>query len=175
MPAAAESANYLIGAGDSLQVFVWKNPELSVDVPVRPDGKITTPLVPDVQAQGKTPTEVAAVVRERLAQYVQDPVVTVLVKSFAAPANAAAIRIIGAGATPKIVSYRSGITVLDVVIENGGLDVFADGDGATLIRRENGAYRTYPLRLKQLVKAGDLGANVSLQPGDIIRIPERWF
>lgn len=175
-PAGQEAVNYLIGPGDNLQVFVWKNPELSVDdVPVRPDGKITTPLVPDIPALGKTPTEVAAVIRERLTQYVQDPVVTVLVKSFAAPANAAAIRVIGAGATPKTVSYRAGITVLDVVIETGGLDIFADGDGAMLIRKENGAYRSYPLKLKRLVKAGDLGANVNLMPGDIIRIPERWF
>lgn len=173
--AAAPDAGYQIGAGDTLQVFVWKNPDLSVEVPVRPDGKITTPLVEDIQAQGLTPTAVAAALGARLGRYIQDPVVTVLVKNFAAPANAAAIRVIGAAVTPKTIPYRSGLTALDVLIEVGGLNTFADGNGAQLIRKENGGYRTYPLRLKALVRAADLRANVNLQPGDIIRIPERWF
>jgi polysaccharide export outer membrane protein len=142
---------------------------------VRPDGKITTPLASDVQAQGKTPSEVAAMLKERLASYIQEPVVTVLVKSVAAPANAAAIRVIGAAATPKTVSYRAGLTALDVLIEAGGLSTFANGDGATLLRKENGVYRAYPLHLSRLVKSGDLKANVPMMPGDIIRIPERWF
>jgi polysaccharide export outer membrane protein len=174
-PSAADSPNYEIGIGDHLQVFVWKNPDLSADVPVRPDGKITTPLAADIQAQGKTPSEVAATLRERLSNYIQEPVVTVLVKSVAAPANAAAIRVIGAAATPKTVSYRAGLTALDVLIEAGGLSTFANGDGATLIRREKGAYVSYPLHLSRLVKSGDLKANVPMMPGDIIRIPERWF
>lgn len=166
---------YLIGAGDNLQIFVWKNQDLSTDVPVRPDGKITTPLVQDMQAQGKTPTQLAADLRQQLATYIQDPVVTVVVKSFAAPANAAAIRVIGAAATPKTVPYRTGLTALDVLIEVGGLNSFANGNAAQLLRRENGAYRSYPLHLKDLVNQGDLKANVDLMPGDIIRIPERWF
>jgi polysaccharide export outer membrane protein len=170
-----EAPNYQIGVGDNLQVFVWKNPDLSADVPVRPDGKITTPLAPDIQAQGKTSSEVAAALRERLSNFIQEPVVTVLVKSVAAPANAAAIRVIGAAATPKTISYRAGITALDVVIEAGGLSTFANGDGATLLRKEHGVYRSYPLRLKALVKSGDLNANIAMMPGDIIRIPERWF
>jgi polysaccharide export outer membrane protein len=172
---ADETPDYQIGIGDHLQVFVWKNPELSAEVPVRPDGKITTPLAPDIQAQGKTPSEVAAILRVRLANYIQEPVVTVLVKSVAAPANAAAIRVIGAAATPKTVSYRAGITALDVLIEAGGLNTFANGDGATLLRKENGVYRSYPLHLSRLVKAGDLQSNVAMMPGDVIRIPERWF
>jgi polysaccharide export outer membrane protein len=171
----AEAANYLIGAGDTLQIFVWKNPDLSTEAPVRPDGRITAPLVQDIQAQGRTPTELAANLRQALSSYIQDPVVTVLVKSFAAPGNAAAIRVIGAAVTPKTVPYRAGITALDVVIDVGGLNIFANGNGAQLLRRENGAYRSYKLRLKDLVKSGDLQANVGLLPGDIIRIPERIF
>jgi polysaccharide export outer membrane protein len=176
-PAAsgAAASDYLIGPGDTLQVFVWKNPELSAEVPVRPDGKITTPLVQDMQAQGKTSTELARNIQGALAGYVQDPVVTVLVKGFAAPGNSAAIRVIGAAVTPKTVPYRSGMTALDALIDVGGLTNFANGNGAVLLRRENGGYRTYKLRLKDLVKSGKLKANMTLQPGDIIRIPERWF
>ena len=173
---SAVAANYLIGAGDTLQVFVWKNPDLSADVPVRPDGKITTPLVQDIQAQGKTPTELAADLSKALGGYIQDPVVTVLVKNFAAPSNAAAIRVIGAAVTPKTVPYHAGVTALDVMIEVGGLNTFASGNHAVLIRREaGGAYRSYPLHLADLVKSGDLRANMVLMPGDVIRIPERWF
>jgi polysaccharide export outer membrane protein len=171
-----KSTNYLIGPGDSLRVFVWKNPDLSVEsLPVRPDGKISTPLVPDMQAQGKTPTELAANLRDALKDFVQDPVVTVLVTNFAAPGNSAAIRVIGAAVVPKTVPYRAGLTALDVLIEVGGLATFANGNGAQLIRSENQTYRSYPLRLKDLLRSGDLKANVALMPGDIIRIPERRF
>jgi polysaccharide export outer membrane protein len=170
-----ENAEYLIGAGDALQVFVWKNPELSSEAPVRPDGRITTPLVQDIQAQGKTPTELAADLRQALSAYIQDPVVTVVVKSFAAPANTAAVRVIGAAVKPKTVPYRAGLTALDVLIEVGGLGAFASGNRATLLRREASGYRAYPLRLNDLVNSGDLRANVNLMPGDIIRIPERLF
>lgn len=173
--AAADQSDYQIGPGDNLQIFVWKNPELSADVPVRPDGKITTPLVPDIQAQGKTPTQLAGDLRTALAAYVQEPIVTVVVKSVAAPTSSSAIRVIGAAVTPKTVPYHSGLTALDVMIEVGGLTTFASGNKAQLIRNENGAYRTYPLRLADLVKSGDMRANVNLKPGDVIRIPERWF
>lgn len=172
---AADQSDYQIGPGDSLQIFVWKNPELSADVPVRPDGKITTPLVQDIQAQGKTPTQLAGDLRTALAAYVQEPIVTVVVKTVAAPTSASAIRVIGAAVTPKTVAYHSGLTALDVMIEVGGLTTFASGNKAQLIRNENGAYRTYPLRLADLVKSGDMRANVNLKPGDVIRIPERWF
>jgi polysaccharide export outer membrane protein len=171
----ADLPDYLIGAGDLLQVFVWRSPELSADVPVRPDGKITTPLVQDMVAQGKTPTELASNLREALSRYIRDPNVTVLVKTFAAPSNAAAIRVIGAAMTPKTVPYRAGLTALDVIIEVGGLNTFASGNRAVLIRKENGAYRKHPLKLADLVEAGDLRANQTLMPGDVIRIPERWF
>jgi polysaccharide export outer membrane protein len=173
--APASQADYIIGAGDTLHVFVWKNPELTTDVPVRPDGKITTPLVQDIQAQGKTPSALAADLRAALATYVQDPTVTVVVKSFAAPSNAAAIRVIGAAVTPKTVPYHAGLTALDVLIEVGGLNTFASGNRAVLIRRESGAYHTYPLHLADLVKSGDMRANKTLMPGDVIRIPERLF
>ncbi len=172
---AGAAANYLIGPGDELQIFVWKNPDLSVTVPVRPDGKISTPLVADIQAQGLTPSDLATALRTNLSKYIQDPVVTVLVKSFAAPGSAASIRVIGAAATPKSVPYRAGLTVLDVIIEVGGLTTYADGNDAQLIRTQGGANRTIPLHLTDLVKSGDLKANVQLMPGDIIRIPQRWF
>jgi polysaccharide export outer membrane protein len=175
MGAAPQSPSYIIGAGDELRIFVWKNPDLSVDVPVRPDGRISTPLVPDVQAQGKTPTELAASLRGALSSYIQDPVVTVLVKTFAAPSSASAIRVIGAAVTPKSVPYHAGLTALDVLIEVGGLSTFADGNDAMLIRSENSGSRTFTLRLADLLRNGEMGANMKLMPGDIIRIPERWF
>lgn len=169
------AADYQIGPGDELQIFVWKNPDLSVTLPVRPDGKISTPLVADMQAQGKTPTDLAASLRTALSKYVQDPVVTVLVKQVAAPASAASIRVIGAAATPKSVPYRAGLTVLDVLIEVGGLNTYAAGNDAQIIRTQNGASRGIPVHLRDLMKGGDLKANVQLMPGDVIRIPERWF
>lgn len=167
--------DYLIGVGDVLHVFVWKNPELSTDVPVRPDGKITTPLVQDLVAQGKTSSQLGDDLRVALSRYIQEPNITVVVKSFAAPSNPAAIRVIGAAVTPKTVPYRAGLTVLDVMIEVGGLNTFASGNRATLIRQENGAYREYRLHLADLVEDGDLKANRVLMPGDVLRIPERWF
>jgi polysaccharide export outer membrane protein len=167
--------SYLIGAGDELRVFVWKNPDLSIDVPVRPDGKVSTPLVSDMQAQGKTPTQLANDLRTALSSYVQNPVVTVLVRSFAAPQSASSIRVIGAAVTPKSVAYHDGITALDVLIEVGGLNTFADGNDAQLIRTVRGVSQTYNLHLANLLKDGDLGSNMKLMPGDVIRIPERWF
>jgi polysaccharide biosynthesis/export protein len=175
-PAAdKDAATYIIGPGDTLHIFVWKNPDLSTEVPVRPDGKITAPLVRDIQAQGKTPTQLADDLRAALATYIQDPVVTVVVKTFAAPDNSAAIRVIGAAVTPKTVPYREGLTALDVIIDVGGLSTYANGNGAELIRKENGVYKSYPLHLNDLMRSGDLSANMEMKPGDIIRIPERWF
>jgi polysaccharide biosynthesis/export protein len=170
-----DAATYVIGPGDTLHIFVWKNPDLSTEVPVRPDGKITAPLVKDIQAQGKTPTQLADDLRTALSNYIQDPVVTVVVKTFAAPDNAAAIRVIGAAVTPKTVPYRAGLTALDVVIDVGGLSTYANGNAAELLRKENGVYKSYPLHLNDLMRSGDLSDNMELKPGDIIRIPERWF
>lgn len=174
-PASASASNYVIGPGDQLQVFVWRNPDLSTTVPVRPDGRITTPLAQDVQAQGKTPSELAASLRTVLLQFVQDPIVTVVVKEFAAPNNAAVIRVIGAAATPKTVPYRAGLTALDVLVEVGGLTPYASGNRAQIIRMVNGKSTAFPLRLSDLLKSGKMKANVELMPGDIIRIPQRSF
>lgn len=177
-PAAQNSVgapSYVIGAGDQLSIFVWKNPDLSVEVPVRPDGKISTPLVPDIQAQGKTPTELGDELRTALSKYIQDPVVTVLVKKVAASGSDSAIRVIGAAVTPKAVPYHAGLTVLDVMIDVGGLNTYADGNDAELIRDEGGVEKSYPLHLADLLKSGDIKANMKLMPGDIIRIPQRWF
>ncbi len=172
---ASVASDYLIGPGDELQIFVWKNPDLSVTLPVRPDGRISTPLVADIQAQGKTPTDLAASLRVALGKYVQDPVVTVLVKQVAAPGSSATIRVIGAAATPKSVPYRAGLTVLDVLIDVGGLTTYAAGNDAQIIRTQNGVSRGIPVHLADLMKSGDLKQNVQLMPGDVIRIPERWF
>lgn len=174
-PPQQRAPDYLIGPGDTLQIFVWRNPDLSVEAPVRPDGRITAPLVQDIQAQGLRPADLADNLREELAKYVQDPTVSVLVKTVAATNNSASIRVIGAAVTPKAVPYRAGLTALDVLIEVGGLNPFANGNGARLLRQQNGAYQSHPLRLKDLVTRGDLRANVDLMPGDIIRIPERMF
>ena len=179
VPAAAvqtaDASNYIISTGDELQIFVWKNPELSTTTPVRPDGKITAPLVQDIQAQGKTPTQLSADLTTALSTYVREPTVTVVVKSFSAPGSEAAIRVIGSALTPKTVPYRKGITALDVMISLGGLPTYASGNKAEMLRTENGAVRAYPLRLNDLMKKGNLKANVTLMPGDVIRIPERFF
>ena len=177
MPAMDPSvaANYQIGPGDELQIFVWKNPDLSVIVPVRPDGKISVPLVADMQAQGKTPTQLATDLHAALSKYIQDPVVSVMVKTISAPGSSASIRVIGAAATPKSVPYRAGLTVLDVMVDVGGLNTFAAGNDAQLIRMQGGASRSIPLHLRDLMKGGDLKANIALMPGDVISIPERGF
>ena len=172
-PVAA--ANYLIGPGDELQIFVWKNPDLSVTVPVRPDGKISVPLVADMQAQGKSPTQLANDLHGALAKYIQDPVVSVMVKTISAPGSSASIRVIGAAATPKSVPYRAGLTVLDVLIDVGGLNTFAAGNDAQIIRTQNGVSRGIPVHLADLMKRGDLKANIQLMPGDVIIIPESMF
>src|SRR5690606_23864626 len=129
----------------------------------------------DIQAQGRTPVELAAALKTALSAYIQDPVVTVVVNEFAAPTNSAAIRVIGSAVNAKSVPYRAGITTLDVLIDVGGLTTYANGNRAELIRQVNGKYVSYPLRLADLVKSGDLKANVELRPGDIIRIPQRAF
>jgi polysaccharide export outer membrane protein len=173
--APIDNSNYIISTGDELQIFVWKNPDLSTTTPVRPDGKITAPLVQDIQAQGKTPIQLSADLTTALATYIRDPMVTVVVRSFSAPGSEAAIRVIGSATAPKTVPYRKGITALDVMIQLGGLPVYASGNKAVMLRTENGAVRTSPLRLNDLMKKGDLRANVVLLPGDVIRIPERFF
>jgi len=174
-PVAASSAayNYVIGAGDTLNINVWRNPELSSTVPVRPDGKVSTPLVDELVAQGKTSIEVARDVEKALGKFVRDPVVTVIVTSFVGPYSEQ-IRVVGEAAKPQFLPYKQKMTVMDVMIAVGGLTDFADGNKATLVRAAEQNKR-YGVRLQDLVKRGDISANVEMMPGDILIIPQGWF
>jgi polysaccharide export outer membrane protein len=165
--------NYLIGPGDTVNIVVWRNPELSTTVPVRPDGKITTPLVEDLQASGKTPTQLARDIEKALAKFIQDPVVTVIVTGFVGPYSEQ-VRVIGQAAKPQALPYRENMTLLDVMIAVGGITEFADGNKATVLRNSGGS-RQFGVRLEDLVNRGDVSANVEMRPGDILIIPESWF
>jgi polysaccharide export outer membrane protein len=165
--------NYHIGVADTVNIIVWRNPELSMSVPVRPDGKITTPLIDDLPAWGKTPTDLARDIEKALVKYIRDPVVTVLVTGFIGPANEQ-IRVIGEAAKPQALPYRKDMTVLDVMIAVGGLTDFADGNGARIFRVADGG-KLYSVRLRDLLKRGDITANADMRPGDIVIIPQSWF
>ncbi len=165
--------SYLIGAGDSLSVVVWRNPELSTSTVVRPDGKIAVPLVDELYVQGKNSTEVAREVEKVLSKYVRDPVVTVMVSSFVGPFSEQ-IRVVGEAARPQFLPYRQKMTLLDVMIAVGGLTDFADGNAATILRTAEGN-KQYSVRLKDLIKRGDVAANVEVRPGDILIIPQSLF
>ncbi|MDE2229118.1 MAG: polysaccharide export protein [Alphaproteobacteria bacterium] len=168
------SDTYLIGPGDNLDIFVWQNPQLSVKVPVRPDGKISIPLVQDVAAVGRTPSALAHEVTEKLKAYVKDPNVTVIVASFVGPFSQQ-IRVIGEAAKPQALPYRSNMTILDVMIEVGGLTRFAAGDRSVVVRRINGRQQTIKARLDSLINDGDVKNNIAMRPGDIVIIPQRYF
>lgn len=168
------ASDYQIGPGDSLQVFVWRSAELSVTVPVRPDGRFSMPLLQEVAAAGKTPAQVADEVKRGLSAYVRDPIVTVIVLT-AQGAGQGKVSVIGEAAAPKSVAYRAGLTLLDVMIEVGGLTEFANGNDARLVRVSNGKPKEFRIRVADLIKDGDTTANIELVPGDVIRIPERWF
>jgi polysaccharide export outer membrane protein len=165
--------DYHIGPLDTINVIVWRNPELSLSVPVRPDGKITTPLVDDLPALGKTPTELERDMEKALVKYIRDPVVTIVVTAFAGPAHEQ-IRVIGEATKPQVLPYRRDMTVLDVMIAVGGLTDFADGNSARIFRVADGG-KIYAVRLRDLVKRGDITANVDMRPGDILIIPQSWF
>jgi polysaccharide export outer membrane protein len=165
--------NYHIGPADVVNIIVWRNPELSLTVPVRPDGKITMPLVDDLQAVGKTPTELERDMEKALVKYIRDPVVTVVVTSFVGPASEQ-VRVIGEAAKPQILPFRKDMTVLDVMIAAGGLTDFADGNAARIFRVADGG-KLYAVRLRDLIKRGDITANVDMRPGDILIIPQSWF
>ncbi len=171
--AATVEYRYLIGAGDSLNIIVWRNPELSMTLQVRPDGRISTPLVEDLQAVGRNPADLARDIEKALAKYIRDPVVTVVVNNFQGPFSEQ-IRIVGEAAKPQAVPYRQNMTVLDVMIVAGGLTEYADGNGAVLVRGSEGG-KGYSLRLRDLLKRGDISANVEVKPGDVIIIPQSWF
>ena len=170
---ASVDYNYHIGASDIVNVIVWRNPELSMSVPVRPDGRITTPLIDDLEAWGKTPTELERDMEKELVKYIRDPVVTVIVTSFAGPAGEQ-VRVIGEAAKPQTLAYRKDMTVLDVMIAAGGLTDFADGNAARIFRVADGG-KLYSVRLRDLIKRGDITANVAMRPGDIVIIPQSWF
>ena len=166
--------DYLIGPGDTLDVFVWRNPDISVTVPVRPDGYISTPLVEDILAVDKTPTQLARDIEQRLSKYIRNPVVTVIVKDFVGTYGKS-IRVIGQATEPKAFPYRENMTLLDVMIAVGGLTEFAAGNNAKLIRRKGSKSVQYNIRLKDLIEDGDITANTYVLPGDIILIPESLF
>lgn len=174
-PAVAATAdyNYIVGPGDSLNIIVWRNPELSMAVPVRPDGKVTTPLVDELVAQGKTSSEIARDVEKALGKYVRDPIVTVIVTGFVGPYSEQ-IRVVGEAAKPQFLPYKQKMTLLDVMIAVGGLTDFADGNAASILRASEGDKR-YTVRVKDLIKRGDLSANVEMKPGDVLVIPQGWF
>jgi polysaccharide export outer membrane protein len=167
-------APYLIGPGDTLNVVVWRSPELSMTVPVRPDGKITTPLVEDLQASGKTATQIAREIERVLSRYIQNPVATVIVTSFAGPYSQQ-VRVIGEAARPQALAYRESMTLLDVMIAVGGITDFAAGNRASILRIEGGKTRQFGVLLTDLIKGGDLSANVAMRPGDVLIIPQSFF
>jgi len=171
--AATTDYNYIVGPGDTLNITVWRNPELSMSVPVRPDGKVTTPLVDELVAQGKTSSEIARDVEKALGKYVRDPIVTVIVTGFIGPYSEQ-IRVVGEAAKPQFLPYKQKMTLLDVMIAVGGLTDFADGNAASILRASEGDKR-YAVRVKDLIKRGDLSANVEMKPGDVLVIPQGWF
>jgi polysaccharide export outer membrane protein len=170
--AAAQDYSYIVGSGDSLNIIVWRNPELSMNVPVRPDGKITTPLIDELVVQGKTPAEIGRDIEKRLGDYVRDPKVSVVVTSFVGPYSQQ-IRVIGEAAKPQFLPFKQQMTLLDVMIAVGGLTDFAAGNDATIVRASEHAQ--YAVRLKDLIKRGDISANVDMKPGDVLIIPQSFF
>jgi polysaccharide biosynthesis/export protein len=174
-PLVASTADYkyLVGPGDTLNISVWRNPELSLTVPVRPDGKVSTPLVEELVAQGRTTTEIARELEKILGKYVRDPVVTVIVTGFVGPYSEQ-IRVVGEAAKPQFLPYKQKMTVMDVMIAVGGLTEFAAGNSATIVRTSDGGKR-YSVRLRDLLKGGDISANVEMLPGDVLIIPQSWF
>lgn len=168
--------SYIIGPLDELNVFVWRNQELSAEVQVRPDGRITTPLISDLVAAGKTPSQLAEDIRVALSRYIEEPLVSVMVNRFQGSFSQQ-IRIVGATERPASIPYRANMTLLDAMIAVGGLSEFASGDRARLIRhdRATGEQREYDLRIARLLRRGDTSANVRLEPGDVIIIPESMF
>lgn len=167
---------YVIGPLDKLTIHVWRNDELGAEVQVRPDGRITTPLIADMPAVGKTPTMLSEDIRLQLSQYIEEPIVTVIVNEFAGTFSQQ-VRIVGATAEPASIPFRANMTLLDAMISVGGLSEYAAGNRARLIRfdRESGEQREYDLRLSDLLRRGDSEANVLLMPGDVIIIPESMF
>lgn len=173
-PGTAVTRDYTIGPGDQMQVFVWRSPELSAMVRVRPDGRISVPLIDDLEVEGKTPSAVGREIEKKLSNFVKDAVVTVMMVDFVGPLDRQ-VRIIGEASKPQSITYRNGITVLDVIILSGGLTQYAAGNRATIVRVVDGRETVYGLRLDDLLKNGDISANVPVAPGDVIIIPQSYF
>ena len=171
LPTAQE---YVIGPGDVLDIFVWRNSDLTRQIPVRPDGRISMPLVGETVVVGKTPAVLGAELQDKLKAFIQDPLVTVIPTQFVGLFTRQ-IRVIGEAAQPRALPYRSSMTVLDVMIEVGGLTRYADGDRAVLVRQAAGQQQSYRVRLDTLIRDGDISQNVDMQPGDILIIPQRLF
>ena len=165
---------YLIGPGDSLTIFVWRNPEISGQFIVRPDGKVTTSLVEDIDVAGKTPSALAREIEEQLSVYINNPRVTVSVNNFKGPLSEQ-VRVIGEATNPSAVNYTEHMTLLDLMIAVGGLTEFADGNNAKLVRVIDGKQVTFDLNIDDLIRDGDIKENVDMLPGDIVIIPEAWF
>jgi polysaccharide export outer membrane protein len=165
---------YLIGPGDSLTIFVWRNPEISGNFTVRPDGKVTTSLVEDIEVAGRTPTMLARQLEEQLSTYINNPRVTVSVNRFVGPFSEQ-VRVIGEATNPQAINYTQHMTLLDLMITVGGLTEFANGNNAKLVRVIDGQQRSFELDIEDLITDGDISKNVDILPGDIIIIPEAWF
>lgn len=174
-PAAVEQGGYKIGVDDRVQVSVWRNPDLSVTVPVRPDGMISVPLIGDVQAGGKTTSELSASVKSKLSLYVRDPSVTIIVTELRSHEYLARVRVTGAVRTARSSQFRQGMTVVDAVLDAGGLNDFAAPNRTKLYRTDKGKTKIYAIQLGDILNNGKLETNMKLFPGDVIAIPERWF
>jgi polysaccharide export outer membrane protein len=172
--AASQSSEYVIGPGDSLQIFVWDHADLSTDVQVRPDGRISTPLVEDLQAAGRTSTELARDIETVLNEYVRTPVVTVIMQGFVGE-GAQQIRVVGQAVTPKALQYKQGMTILDVMIEVGGLSEFASGNKAKVVRKTTDGDVEIKVKLDDLLNNGDIQQNLEMRPGDVLIIPQSFF
>tara|TARA_R100000322_G_scaffold140212_2_gene95956 strand:- start:3696 stop:4268 length:573 start_codon:yes stop_codon:yes gene_type:complete len=171
----SDAAAYIIGPTDVVKISVWRNPDLSVDVPVRPDGKISAPLVGDVQAAGRSPEQLAQNIKEELSVYIKEPEVTVIVASMGSNEFVDRVRVTGAVKSPLSVPYRKGMTVMDMVLNAGGLNEFAKGDQARLYRKHQGGVVAIPVDVEAILTEGDVRTNYSMHPGDILTVPERLF
>jgi polysaccharide biosynthesis/export protein len=174
-PPAVEQGGYKIGVDDRVQVSVWRNPDLSVIVPVRPDGMISVPLIGDVQAGGKSATDLAADVKQKLALYIRDPNVTIIITELRSHEFLSRVRVTGAVRTPRSTQYRQGMTVVDAVLEAGGLNDFASPNSTKLYRTVDGKTKVYAIELGGILNSGKLETNMKLFPGDVIAVPERLF
>jgi polysaccharide export outer membrane protein len=172
--AADETSEYVIGPGDVLRIFVWENPDLTVTVPVRPDGRISVPLLQDVVAAQKTPPQLAHEITTGLSEFIKQPEVTVIVTEFTGPYSEQ-VRVVGEAVKPQAIPYRARMSLLDVMIAAGGLTQFAAGNRALIVRRVGDHTEQLPVRLDSLLKDGDISANVRMRPGDILVIPQSWF